>query len=83
MPTALPAGTGTVVPSWIAGLFVPTAMERGLRESGPLGPVLTFLFWLTAVFLVAVSGLALGQYVASTDWYRTAAVPRRARAEPC
>ncbi|MGI5197293.1 YhjD/YihY/BrkB family envelope integrity protein [Streptomyces sp. CA-288835] len=81
LPGALLAGTGTVGLSWAAGLFVPTAMERSLQEFGPLGPVFTFLSWLIAVFLVAVSGLALGQYVASSDWYRTAAVPRRARAE--
>ncbi|NGO07109.1 YihY/virulence factor BrkB family protein [Streptomyces sp. HC44] len=82
LPGALLAGTGTVVLSWAAGLFVPTAMERSLREFGPLGPVFTFLSWLIAVFLVAVSGLALGQYVASSTWYRTAAGPRRTRAEP-
>ncbi|GCB48446.1 hypothetical protein SNL152K_5770 [Streptomyces sp. NL15-2K] len=82
LPGALLAGTGTVVLSWAAGLFVPTVMERSLREFGPLGPVFTFLSWLIAVFLVAVSGLALGQYVASSDWYRTAAVPRRTRAGP-
>ncbi|MFE9648039.1 hypothetical protein ACFYO0_28785 [Streptomyces sp. NPDC006365] len=68
--------------SWAAGLFMPTVMERSLQEFGPLGPVFTFLSWLIAVFLVAVSGLALGQYVASSDWYRAAAVPRRTRAEP-
>ncbi|WP_030619803.1 YhjD/YihY/BrkB family envelope integrity protein [Streptomyces fulvoviolaceus] len=82
LPGALLAGTGTVVLSWAAGLFVPTVMERSLQEFGPLGPVFTFLSWLIAVFLVAVSGLALGQYVASSDWYRTAAVPRRTRAQP-
>ncbi|KOU77803.1 ribonuclease BN [Streptomyces sp. MMG1533] len=82
LPGALLAGTGTVVLSWAAGLFAPTVMERSLQEFGPLGPVFTFLSWLIAVFLVAVSGLALGQYVASSDWYRTAAVPRRTRAGP-
>ncbi|MFF1302189.1 YhjD/YihY/BrkB family envelope integrity protein [Streptomyces sp. NPDC058307] len=76
LPGAVLAGTGTVALSWAAGLFVPAAMERSLREFGPLGPVFTFVSWLIAVFLVAVSGLALGEYVASTDWYRTAAVPR-------
>jgi membrane protein len=80
LPGALLAGLGTVVLSWAAGLFVPTAMERSLREFGPLGTVFTFLSWLIAVFLVAVSGLAIGQYVASSDWYRTAAAPRRTRA---
>ncbi|MFJ4979372.1 YhjD/YihY/BrkB family envelope integrity protein [Streptomyces coeruleorubidus] len=73
LPGALLAGVGTVVLSWAADLFVPTVMERSLQEFGPLGPVFTFLSWLTAVFLVAVSGLAIGQYVASCDWYRTAA----------
>ncbi|MFJ4280613.1 hypothetical protein [Streptomyces massasporeus] len=34
----------------------------------------TFLSWLIAVFLVAVSGLALGEYVASTTWRRTSPV---------
>jgi membrane protein len=72
LPGALLAGTGTVVLSWAAALFMPTAMERSLREFGPLGPVFTFLSWLIAVFLVAVSGLALGEYVASSDWYRAA-----------
>ncbi|MFI6935536.1 YhjD/YihY/BrkB family envelope integrity protein [Streptomyces sp. NPDC050287] len=82
LPGALLAGTGTVVLSWAAGLFAPTVMERSLHDFGPLGPVFTFLSWLIAVFLVAVSGLALGQYVASSDWYRTASVPRRTRDGP-
>ncbi|MFH8494265.1 YhjD/YihY/BrkB family envelope integrity protein [Streptomyces coeruleorubidus] len=82
LPGALLAGIGTVVLSWAAGLFVPTVMERSLREFGPLGPVFTFLSWLIAVFLVAVSGLAIGQYVASSDWYRKVAAPRRTRAVP-
>ncbi|MFF7792887.1 YhjD/YihY/BrkB family envelope integrity protein [Streptomyces sp. NPDC007991] len=77
-PGALLAGTGTVVLSWAAGLFVPTAMERSLEEFGPLGPVFTFLSWLIAVFLVAVSGLALGEYVASSRWYRTTGTLTRA-----
>ncbi|MFD8525217.1 YhjD/YihY/BrkB family envelope integrity protein [Streptomyces capillispiralis] len=76
LPGALLAGTGTVLLSWAARLLVPAAMERSLDEFGPLGPVFTFLSWLIAVFLVAVSGLALGEYVASTSWYRTAAPPR-------
>ncbi|MGW1749301.1 hypothetical protein ACWCRD_27570 [Streptomyces sp. NPDC002092] len=67
LPGAPLAGTGTVVLSWAAGLFVPKAMERSLEEFGPLGPVFTFLSWLIAVFLVAVSGLALGEYVASCE----------------
>jgi membrane protein len=82
LPGALLAGTGTVVLSWTAGLFVPTAMKRSLQEFGPLGPVFTFLSWLITVFLVAVSGLALGEYVASSHWYRTAAASRRERTEP-
>ncbi|MGW7265944.1 ribonuclease BN [Streptomyces sp. NPDC054842] len=77
LPGAVLAGTGTVVLSWTAALFLPTAMARSLREFGPLGPVFTFLSWLIAVFLVAVSGLALGEYVASSNWYRTSAVSRR------
>lgn len=54
-------------------------MERSLEEFGPLGPVFTFLSWLIAVLLVAVSGLALGEYVASTTWYRTLAPHRGIR----
>lgn len=77
LPGALLAGAGTVLLSRAARLLMPTAMERSLDEFGPLGPVFTFLSWLIAVFLVAVSGLALGEYVASTSWYRTAATLRR------
>ncbi|MEU1005961.1 YhjD/YihY/BrkB family envelope integrity protein [Streptomyces tibetensis] len=73
LPGAVLAGAGTVLLSLAARVLVPTAMERSLDEFGPLGPVFTFLSWLIAVFLVAVSGLALGEYVASTAWYRTAA----------
>ncbi|GAA2458315.1 YhjD/YihY/BrkB family envelope integrity protein [Streptomyces lavendulocolor] len=73
LPGALLAGTGTVLLSRAARLLVPTAMERSLDEFGPLGPVFTFLSWLIAVFLVAVSGLAAGEYVASTSWYRSVA----------
>ncbi|MFJ4816520.1 ribonuclease BN [Streptomyces sp. NPDC088801] len=76
LPGALLAGTGTVLLSRAARLLVPAAMERSLDEFGPLGPVFTFLSWLIAVFLVAVSGLALGEYVASTAWYRSAAALR-------
>lgn len=81
VPGALLAGTGTVVLSWAARLLVPTAMERSLHEFGPLGPVFTFLSWLIAVFLVAVSGLALGEAVASSTWYRTAVATRRRAAD--
>ncbi|MFH8660896.1 YhjD/YihY/BrkB family envelope integrity protein [Streptomyces afghaniensis] len=79
LPGALLAGTGTVVLSWAAGLFMPTVMERSLHEFGPLGPVFTFLSWLIAVFLVAVSGLVLGQYIASSDWYKCRAARRLTR----
>lgn len=72
LPGALLAGVGSVVLSWAAGLLVPTVMERSLREFGPPGSVFTFPSWLIAVFLVAVSGLAIGQFIASCDWYRTA-----------
>lgn len=74
LPGALLAGAGTVLLSLAARVLMPTAMERSLDEFGPLGPVFTFLSWLIAVFLVAVSGLALGEYVASTTWYRTSAL---------
>ncbi|MEU6474773.1 ribonuclease BN [Streptomyces massasporeus] len=76
VPGALLAGSGTVLLSLAARVLIPTAMERSLDEFGPLGPVFTFLSWLIAVFLVAVSGLALGEYVASTTWYRTSALRR-------
>ncbi|MFD9985455.1 ribonuclease BN [Streptomyces massasporeus] len=76
LPGALVAGSGTVLLSLAARVLIPTAMERSLDEFGPLGPVFTFLSWLIAVFLVAVSGLALGEYVASTTWYRTSALRR-------
>ncbi|WP_298551912.1 ribonuclease BN [Streptomyces luteogriseus] len=76
LPGALLAGGGTVLLSLAARVLVPTAMERSLDEFGPLGPVFTFLSWLIAVFLVAVSGLALGEYVASTTWYRTSVLGR-------
>ncbi|MFD9935181.1 ribonuclease BN [Streptomyces massasporeus] len=76
LPGALLAGSGTVLLSLAARVLIPTAMERSLDEFGPLGPVFTFLSWLIAVFLVAVSGLALGEYVASTTWYRTSALRR-------
>lgn len=58
-------------------------MERSLQEFGPLGPLFTFVSWLIAVFLVAVSGLALGEYAASSEWYRAVAAPRhRTRPAP-
>ncbi|MFF5965625.1 YhjD/YihY/BrkB family envelope integrity protein [Streptomyces collinus] len=72
LPGAVLAGTGTVVLSWAARLLMPTAMDRSLEEFGLLGPVFTFLSWLIAVFLVAVSGLALGEAVATSAWYRRA-----------
>ncbi|MFI9587358.1 hypothetical protein ACIHCQ_37325 [Streptomyces sp. NPDC052236] len=83
LPGALPAGTGTVLLSRAARVLVPMAMERSLDELGTLGPVFTFLSWLIAVLPVAVSGLALGEYIASISWYRTAAAPHsRAESDP-
>ncbi|GAA2761307.1 hypothetical protein GCM10010103_03480 [Streptomyces paradoxus] len=72
LPGAVLAGTGTVGLSWAARLLMPTAMDRSLEAFGLLGPVFTFLSWLIAVFLVAVSGLALGETVATSAWYRRA-----------
>ncbi|MFG3505932.1 ribonuclease BN [Streptomyces sp. NPDC047821] len=77
LPGALLAGAGTVLLSRAARVLVPTAMERSLDEFGPLGPVFTFLSWLIAVFLVAVSGLALGEYVSGSPWYARVAAPLR------
>ncbi|MFE9110468.1 YhjD/YihY/BrkB family envelope integrity protein [Streptomyces collinus] len=77
LPGAVLAGTGTVVLSWAARLLMPAAMDRSLEEFGLLGPVFTFLSWLIAVFLVAVSGLALGETVATSGWYRRALGTRR------
>ncbi|MFJ7181220.1 hypothetical protein ACIQXA_33625 [Streptomyces massasporeus] len=76
LPGALPAGIGTVLLSLAARVLVPMAMARSMDEFGPLGPVFTFLPWLIAVFLAAVAGLAPGEYVASTTWYRTSALRR-------
>ncbi|MEV0170051.1 ribonuclease BN [Streptomyces sp. NPDC050803] len=70
LPGAVLAGMGGVALSRVAELVMPTAMERSLDEFGPLGPVFTFLSWLIAVFLVAVAGLALGQWIATSTWYR-------------
>ncbi|AYC37083.1 ribonuclease BN [Streptomyces griseorubiginosus] len=75
LPGAMLAGTGTVALSGVARLVLPTAMERSLAEFGPLGPVFTFLSWLIGVFLVAVSGLAAGEVVATGAWYRKASAP--------
>ena len=75
LPGAVLAGTGTVALSGAARLVVPTAMERSLHEFGPLGPVFTFLSWLIGVFLVAVSGLAVGEGIASSAWYRRLSAP--------
>ncbi|GHB48311.1 hypothetical protein GCM10010377_44000 [Streptomyces viridiviolaceus] len=83
LPGALLAGAGAVLLSRAARVLMPTAMEHSLAEFGPLGPVFTFLSWLIAVFLVAVSGLALGAYAASTSWYRAVAAPHgRAESGP-
>ncbi|MGV9941392.1 YhjD/YihY/BrkB family envelope integrity protein [Streptomyces sp. NPDC003401] len=76
LPGAVLAAAGTVLLSRIAGLLMPAVMRRSLRDFGPLGPVFTFLSWLIAVFLVAVAGLALGQWIAGSARYRTAFVPR-------
>ncbi|MFF4055933.1 YhjD/YihY/BrkB family envelope integrity protein [Streptomyces sp. NPDC001668] len=76
LPGAVLAGTGTVALSGAARLVLPLAMERSLDEFGPLGPVFTFLSWLIGVFLVAVCGLALGESIASSAWYRAGPVLR-------
>jgi membrane protein len=68
VPGAVLAGTGSVVLSEIAGLLMPAAMRRSLDEFGPLGPVFTFQSWLIAIFLVTVSGLAVGRWIAGSAW---------------
>jgi membrane protein len=83
LPGAVLAGVGTVALSSGARLLMPTAMQRSLDEFGPLGPVFTFLSWLISVFLVAVSGLAVGGAVASSSWYRRkAGLPGGAAHDP-
>lgn len=82
LPGAMLAGTGTVAPSGAARLVLPAAMERSLAEFGPPGPVFTFLSWLTGVFLVAVSGLAAGEGIATGAWYQKVSVPLFCPADP-
>ncbi|MDH6454651.1 MULTISPECIES: hypothetical protein [unclassified Streptomyces] len=45
-------------------------MQRGIDASDPLGPVLTLPSRLIGVFPVAVSGLVVGESVASGAPYR-------------
>lgn len=70
LPGAILAGAGTITLSWAGHLLLSDAMQRSLDEFGPLGPAFTLLSWLIGVFVVAVSGLALGQAVATSAWYR-------------
>jgi len=82
LPGAVLAGVGTITLSWAGHLLLSNAMQRSLDEFGPLGPVFTLLSWLISVFLVAISGMALGEAVATSAWYRhTAAFHARAEAE--
>ncbi|MEV4193439.1 ribonuclease BN [Streptomyces toxytricini] len=69
LPGAVLTGTGMVLFAYAAGLLMPVAMRRGYEEFGMLGPVFTLLTWLIAAFVVAVAGLALGQWAAASAWY--------------
>ncbi|MFJ9542264.1 YhjD/YihY/BrkB family envelope integrity protein [Streptomyces sp. NPDC101225] len=70
LPGAVLAGVGTITLSSAGHLVLSNAMRRSLEEFGPLGPVFTLLSWLISVFLVAISGMALGEAVATSAWYR-------------
>jgi membrane protein len=72
LPGAVLAGVGTITLSWAGHLVLSNAMERSLEEFGPLGPVFTLLSWLISFFLVAICGMALGEAVATSAWYRAA-----------
>ncbi|GGZ84073.1 YhjD/YihY/BrkB family envelope integrity protein [Streptomyces echinoruber] len=76
LPGSVLAGAGSVALSRVAELMMPTAMRRSFDEFGPLGPVFTFLSWLIAVFLVAVTGLALGRWIAASAWFAALHPPR-------
>ncbi|MFR0354982.1 YhjD/YihY/BrkB family envelope integrity protein [Streptomyces sediminimaris] len=82
LPGALLAGAGTITLSWAGHLLLSDAMQRSLDEFGPLGPAFTLLSWLIGVFVVAVSGMALGEAVATSAWFRHTVAsggPRRER----
>ncbi|NUP62119.1 MAG: ribonuclease BN [Catenulispora sp.] len=70
LPGAVLAGVGTITLSSAGHLVLSNAMQRSLDEFGPLGPVFTLLSWLISIFLVAISGMALGEAVATSSWYR-------------
>lgn len=72
LPGAVLAGAGTITLSWAGHLLLSQAMRRGFEEFGPLGPVFTLLSWLIGIFLVAIAGMALGEAVATSTWYRAA-----------
>jgi membrane protein len=72
LPGAVLAGAGTLTLSWAGHLLLSDAMRRSLDEFGPLGPVFTLLSWLISVFVVAIAGMALGEAVATSAWYRNA-----------
>lgn len=72
LPGAVLAGAGTITLSWAGHLLLSQAMRRSFEEFGPLGPVFTLLSWLIGIFLVAIAGMALGEAVATSTWYRAA-----------
>ncbi|MGW2491893.1 ribonuclease BN [Streptomyces sp. NPDC001606] len=76
VPGALLAGLGAVALSRFGALLMPTAMQRSLQEFGPLGPVFTFLSWLIAFFVVTVSGLVIGRWIAGSAWFAALQLPR-------
>ncbi|RSS78278.1 YhjD/YihY/BrkB family envelope integrity protein [Streptomyces sp. WAC06614] len=69
LPGAVLTGTGMVALSYVSPLVMPKAMERSYGEFGPLGPVFTLLSWLITAFMVAVTGLAVGESLATSAWY--------------
>ncbi|MEU5685111.1 ribonuclease BN [Streptomyces venezuelae] len=70
LPGALLAGTGVVVFSQVAAVWLPGALQRSVERYGPLGSVFTLLSWLIVFFTVVAAGIALGQVFAQEERVR-------------
>ncbi|WAL96458.1 YhjD/YihY/BrkB family envelope integrity protein [Streptomyces sp. Je 1-369] len=70
LPGALLVGSGVVVYSQVAAVWLPGALQRSVERYGPLGSVFTLLSWLIVFFTVVAVGIALGQVFAQEERVR-------------
>ncbi|WP_405706181.1 YihY/virulence factor BrkB family protein [Streptomyces xanthophaeus] len=68
LPGAVLAGLGVQLLVLGSRIYMPRAVERSLREFGPLGSVFVLLSWLIGLFFVITTAIAVGYVLAHEPW---------------